>query len=1035
MLSQFCIRRPIFATVLSILIVLAGLLSLRILPLSQYPDISPPMVRISTTYDGADANTLARTVAAPIEDQLSGIAGLMYYTTNIRSNGEMSISCVFEVGTDPNDAMLEINNRVRTAERRLPEAVRNQGVNVRKRSEENLLMIALFSPDKSLSATQLADYAHLNIVDELKRLPGIGDVSVFGNTQSALRIWINPEKMGLLGVTMKDVEDAIKAQNVQRSAGRIGTAPTIADQQLYYTITTPGQLLTPEQFAEIIVKADGPEKIVRIKDLATTEVGKRSYEFRVDINGEPGVNVGVYLQTGANAMAAAEGVKERIVALAKEFPKNKIDYLITDDMTVFVGESLNEVYQTLLEASILVLIVVFVFLQNWRATLIPMLAVPVSLIGTMAGLWLFDFSLNTLTLFAMTLSIGIVVDDAIVVLENIERIMRTEGLPPFEAAQKAMKEVSGALVAIVLVLSSVFIPVAFLGGIAGELYRQFAITVALSVILSGFVALTLTPALCAVLLKPQTETEEQKPRFFRTFNAFLARFTLHFLQLVKAALRHRIMTGGFLILVTIGCWQMLEHTPTSFVPKEDQGIVRIAVQLPEGAAFPRTEAVSSKILHKISQHKGVQSVVTMMGYDSMSGDVRSNAATFIMKLKHWNDRPMTAEAIQKEFQQYLRSHSDVRGVAVLPAPIRGLGSTSGFSGYVLSHSNDNPLILQGVVESFLETLEQNPMLTGLRSYLSADTPQLQLIVDETKALALGVPVEDIYDTISHLLGSKYINDFTRNGKTYRVVIQAAPEFRSTPEDIGAGYVRSKTTGQMVPIASLIEYKRTSGAASLSRMNGYLAGQFSGAAVQGVSSGEAIRIVEELAQEHLPEGYTIEWVGQAYHEKRIGASSATAFGFGILMMFLILAALYERWSLPIAVVLAVPYAFLGAIVAIWMRGMPNDIYFQIGLLVLIGLTAKNAILIVEFAAQKMEEGLGPFDAAIEAAGLRLRPILMTSFAFVLGVVPLVMATGAGATARQSMGTGVFGGMLAATFISTIFVPVFFTWFARKSKRSR
>ncbi len=1035
MLSQFCIRRPIFATVLSILIVLAGLLSLRILPLSQYPDISPPMVRISTTYDGADANTLARTVAAPIEDQLSGIAGLMYYTTNIRSNGEMSISCVFGVGTDPNDAMLEINNRVRTAERRLPEAVRNQGVNVRKRSEENLLMIALFSPDKSLSATQLADYAHLNIVDELKRLPGIGDVNVFGNAQSALRIWINPEKMGLLGVTMKDVEDAIKAQNVQRSAGRIGTAPTIADQQLYYTITTPGQLLTPEQFAEIIVKADGPEKIVRIKDLATTEVGKRSYEFRVDINGEPGVNVGVYLQTGANAMAAAEGVKERIVALAKEFPKNKIDYLITDDMTVFVGESLNEVYQTLLEASILVLIVVFVFLQNWRATLIPMLAVPVSLIGTMAGLWLFDFSLNTLTLFAMTLSIGIVVDDAIVVLENIERIMRTEGLPPFEAAQKAMKEVSGALVAIVLVLSSVFIPVAFLGGIAGELYRQFAITVALSVILSGFVALTLTPALCAVLLKPQTETEEQKPRFFRAFNAFLARFTLHFLQLVKAALRHRIMTGGFLILVTIGCWQMLEHTPTSFVPKEDQGIVRIAVQLPEGAAFPRTEAVSSEILHKISQHKGVQSVVTMMGYDSMSGDVRSNAATFIMKLKHWNDRPMTAEAIQKEFQQYLRSHSDVRGVAVLPAPIRGLGSTSGFSGYVLSHSNDNPLILQGVVESFLETLEQNPMLTGLRSYLSADTPQLQLIVDETKALALGVPVEDIYDTISHLLGSKYINDFTRNGKTYRVVIQAAPEFRSTPEDIGAGYVRSKTTGQMVPIASLIEYKRTSGAASLSRMNGYLAGQFSGAAVQGVSSGEAIRIVEELAQEHLPEGYTIEWVGQAYHEKRIGTSSATAFGFGILMMFLILAALYERWSLPIAVVLAVPYAFLGAMVAIWMRGMPNDIYFQIGLLVLIGLTAKNAILIVEFAAQKMEEGLGPFDAAIEAAGLRLRPILMTSFAFVLGVVPLVMATGAGATARQSMGTGVFGGMLAATFISTIFVPVFFTWFARKSKRSR
>lgn len=1034
MLSQFCIRRPIFATVLSIIIVLAGLISLRVLPLSQYPDISPPMVRISTTYDGADAQTLARTVAAPIEDQLSGVAGLLYYTTNIRSNGEMSIACVFEVGTDANDAMLEINNRVRSAERRLPDAVRNQGVNVRKRSEENLLMMALFSPDKSLSATQLADYAHLNIVDELKRLPGIGDVSVFGNAQSAMRIWLDPEKMGLLGITIEDVEDAVRYQNVQRSAGRIGTAPTVPDQQLYYTITTQGQLLTPEQFGDIIVKANGADNIVRIKDLATTEVGKRSYEFRVDINGEPGINVGVYLQTGANAMAAAQAVKARILELATEFPKEQVDYLITDDMTVFVNESLNEVYKTLLEAGMLVLIVVFLFLQNWRATLIPMLAVPVSLIGTMAGLWLFGFSLNTLTLFAMTLSIGIVVDDAIVVLENIERIMRTEGLPPYEAAQKAMKEVSGALVAIVLVLSSVFIPVAFLGGIAGELYRQFAITVSLSVILSGFVALTLTPALCAILLK-KSDPEDKKPRFFRAFNGALARFTLRFLQLVKSALRHRVVTAGLLVLVSVGCWQMLERTPTAFIPKEDQGIVRIAVQLPEGAAFPRTEAVASEILTKISRHEAVQSVVTMMGYDSMSGDVRSNAATFIMKLKHWNDRPQTAADIQKDFQQYLKEHSEVRGVAVLPAPIRGLGSTNGFAGYVLSHGNDNPLVLQGVIENFLDTLEQNPNLTGLRSYLTADTPQIRLTVDETKALALGVPVEDIYDTISHLLGSKYINDFTRNGKTYRVVVQAAPEFRSTPEHIGAGYVRSKTSGQMVPISSLISYERTSGAASLSRMNGYLAGQFSGAATQGISSGEAIRIVEETAREMLPDGYTIEWVGQAYHEKRIGSSSATAFGFGILMMFLILAALYERWSLPIAVVLTVPYAFLGAMAAIWVRGMPNDIYFQIGLLVLIGLTAKNAILIVEFAAQKMEEGLGPFDAAIEAAGLRLRPILMTSFAFVLGVLPLVLANGAGAAARQSMGTGVFGGMLAATFISTIFVPVFFTWFARRSKRKR
>ena len=1031
MLSQFCIRRPIFATVLSIIIVLAGIIALRVLPLSQYPNISPPTVRVSTTYEGADAVTMARTVAAPIEDQLSGVSGLLYYTTNIRSNGDISIACVFDVGTDANDAMLEINNRVRSAERRLPDVVRNQGVNVRKRSEDNLLMVALWSPDGSMAPTDLADYANLNIVDDLKRMPGIGDVSVFGNAQSAMRIWVDPEKMGLLGVTIKDIEDAIEAQNAQRSAGRVGTAPTPADQQLFYTVTTPGQLLTAEQFANIIVKADGHGGIVRLSDLATTEVGKRSYEFRVDLNGQPGVNVGVYLQTGANAMAAAEAVKARLTELAQHFPKDRIDYLITDDTSIFVGAALNEVYQTLAEAGLLVLIVVFLFLQSWRATLIPMLAVPVSLIGTMAGLWLFGFSLNTLTLFAMTLSIGIVVDDAIVVLENVERIMRTEGLGPFEASQKAMKEVSGALVAIVLVLSAVFIPVAFLGGIAGELYRQFAVTVAVSVALSGFVALTLTPALCAILLKKPVEGEE-KFWFFRWFNSSLARFTMHFLQLVKLALHHRILTAVLLVLVTLAGWQMLQKTPTSFIPREDQGLVRVTLNLPEGAAFPRTEAVGTEMLGKIREHEAVRSVVTMMGFDTMSGDVRSNAATFIVQLKHWDDRSASAEDVQKYVQGLVLSHPDASGVSSLPAPIPGLGSTNGFTGYVLARGNDNPLVLQEVMASYIEALSLHPELTSLRSFLTADTPQITLTVDEDKALALGVAIDDIYTTISHLMGGKYVNDFTRNGKTYRVVVQADAKFRSTPEDLGIGYVRSSTTGQMVPISSLIRTERTSGAAALTRMNGYLAGRFMGAAAQGVSSGDAIRIAEETAAEVLPEGYTIEWIGQAYHEKRIGASSATAFGFGILVMFLILAALYERWSLPIAVVLAVPYAFLGAMVAIWMRGSPNDIYFQIGLLVLIGLTAKNAILIVEFAAQKMAEGMGPFDAAIAAAGLRLRPILMTSAAFVLGVVPLLLATGAGASARHSMGTGVFGGMLAATFISTIFVPVFFTWFARHRK---
>ena len=1030
MLSQFCIRRPIFATVLSLFIILAGLVALRVLPLSQYPNITPPSVRISATYDGADAETIARTVAAPIEDQLSGIEGLLYYTTSIRSNGDMSIMCVFEVGTDPNDAMLEINNRVRTAERRLPSSVRDQGVSVRKRSDDELLMMALYSPDKSMSATEMADYATLNIVDELKRLPGIGDVNVFGNVQSAMRIWLDPERMSALGVTTQDVDDAVSAQNAQRAVGRIGTSPTLPDQQLYYKISTPGQLLTPEEFGEIVVKSDSAQGLVRLRDIATTETGKRSYEFRVDMNGQPGVNVGVYLQTGANAMSAAAEVKARINELAAEFPQGKLSYVITNDTTVFVGASLNEVYHTLAEAGLLVLVVVFLFLQSWRATLIPMLAVPVSLIGTMAGLWLFGFSLNTLTLFAMTLSIGIVVDDAIVVLENVERLMRTEKLSAFDASIKAMQEVSGALVAIVLVLSAVFIPVAFLGGIAGELYRQFAVTVAVSVVISGFVALTLTPALCAILLK---ETNEKPLAFFVWFNKSLARFTVRFLQVVRLALKHRIISALILALTCAGAWQLLERTPTSFVPREDQGIVRMAIQLPEGSAFPRTEEVAEGFLAKIKELPGVSNVVTMMGFDTLGSDVRANAATFILQLKNWNERTMAAEDYQQELSKWLRESPDARGVAVLPAAIPGLGSSNGFSGYVTAHGSDNPLLLQEITDGFIEELSKRPELTGLRNSLVADSPQLMLHVDRDRAYALGVDVDDVYSTISTLLASNYINDFTRNGKTYRVVMQAEAKFRSLPSDIGRASVRS-ASGKMVPISTMISLERVSAAESLARMNGYLGAPIMGAAAQGLSSGDAIRIVEETAREYLPPGYQVEWTGQAFHEKRIGASSATAFGFGLLVMFLILAALYERWSLPIAVVLAVPYAFLGAMTAIWLRGTANDIYFQIGLLVLIGLTAKNAILIVEFAAQKMEEeGKGPFEAAIEAAGLRLRPILMTSLAFILGVLPMVTATGAGAAARHSMGTGVCGGMLAATFISTIFVPVFFTWFAKQRKK--
>ena len=1028
MLSQFCIRRPIFASVLSILIVIAGLLAGRVLPMGQYPDITPPVVFISTSYEGADAQTLAKTVAAPIEDQLSGVEGLLYYETSIRSNGNVRITCTFEVGTNPNDAMLEINNRVRSAERRLPESVRQNGVNVRKRSEETLMIVPFYSPNGTLKPIQLADYVNLNVVDAIKRVPGVGDADVFGNAQSAMRIWLNPKKMAQLGITAIDVRKAIEEQNNQYAAGKVGTSPTTDDQQLVYTIRTKGQLLTPEEFGNITVRSRGADGIVRIHDIARVEVGNRSYEAYNQLNDVPSVTFAVYLQTGANAMQTAVDVKKRLQELSKNFPDD-IAYVITDDNSRFVEAALNEVVQTLLEAGLLVLLVVYLFLQNWRATLIPMLAVPVSLIGTLAGLWALNFSLNTLTLFAMTLAIGIVVDDAIVVLENVERIMETEKLNAFQASQKAMKEVAGALVAIVLVLSTVFTPVAFLGGIAGELYRQFAVTIGVSVVLSGFVALTLTPALCAILLR-----NKSKPfKIFRLFNDGFERFKLNYIKGVSFNLRHRWFTAAILVAVTVGCWEFLQIVPTSFVPREDQGILRVAIQLPEGATLNRTGVVVTDLSREIRKIPEVENVTALVANDTIANDTKSNAASLIVQLKPWDQRTRSAETIRRQLQTLVNARTDAVGQAVNPAPIRGLGRAGGLDFYIQSRESDNPLELQQVAEDFRQRLVAKPEISSARSMIQADAPQLYLTVEEAKALAMDVAISDVYDTLGYFMGGKYVNDFTRIGKIFRVIIQADAPYRMTPESLGELYVRSDT-GKMVPLSTLAHVERTSGPESLKRENGFLAASMNVNAAQGYSTGDVIQAVDAESQ-YLPSGYYVDWTGQAFHEKRIGSSSAAAFAFGLIIVFLILAAQFERWSLPIAVVMAVPYSVLGALVATYFRGFSNDIYFQIGLLVLIGLTAKNAILIVEFAAQKMEEGMEARQAALEAAKLRLRPIVMTSMAFILGVIPLATATGAGAAARQSMGTGVLGGMLAATFITTFFIPVFFTWFVSKKIKTR
>lgn len=1036
MFSQFCIKRPIFSTVMAILIVLAGIISIRVLPVSQYPNITPPSVMISASYDGADILTLSRTVAQPIEAQLSGIQGLLYYSTTLRSSGEVRISCTFDIGIDPNDAVLEINNRVRTVERKLPQAVRNSGVSVRKRSSDNLLRIILTSPDGSMSPIEMADYANVNIADELKRVEDIGDVAIFGNVESAMRVWLDPYRMAKLRITTQDIETAISNQNKQYGIGRIGSAPAPEDQQLFYTVTGRSQLVNPEQFGNIVVKSDPALGVVHLRDVAQVEVGRRNYEFLTRQNGRPAANIGVFLQSGGNALAAANAVKTRMDELARHFPEGRLAYNVTDDTTVFVKASLKEVLITIGEAFLLVLAVVFMFLQSWRATLIPMISVPVSLIGCTAGLWLCGFSINTLTLFAMTLAIGIVVDDAIVVLENVDRLMTQEGMPPKKAAQEAMKEVSGALVAIVLVLSAVFIPVAFLGGMAGELYRQFAVTVAMAVTISGFNALTLTPALCAIFLKPADKRRE-KPRFFQAFNRMLARSTDWFIRMVRFLLGHGILSLAILLAVSAVVWELLQVTPTAFIPTEDQGLVRMTLRQPDGTAFPKTNRLAQELGAELQKLPGVETILAEAGRDSTTSDFRPDIASFTAKLKHWDERTVTAGEIRQKMQAIANGRTEGTGTATLPSAIPGLGSTNGFTGYIQARGSDDPKALQAVADDFLAALAERPELTSLRSFLQADSPQLSVSVDEDKAIAMGVGIDTIYDTLGTLMGSTYVNDFPRDSKLLRVVMQAEPGYRMSPDDLGRSWVRS-SSGEMIPLSTLITVKRTSGPISMTRLNGYLAARFMGAAAQGVSSGDAIRLVEQVADEVLPEGYTIGWVDQAWQEKRVGSSSTIAFVFGILVVFLILAALFERWSLPVAVVLALPFALLGAFLSLTLRGFNNDIYFQIGLLVLIGLSAKNAILIVEFALQKMTQRQAPKDAALAAAKLRFRPILMTSLAFMLGVAPLVTASGAGAAARQSMGTGVLGGMLFSTFIATLFVPVFFTWFAsfrnRKEKEA-
>jgi HAE1 family hydrophobic/amphiphilic exporter-1/multidrug efflux pump len=1023
-MTRFFITRPIFASVLSIIIVLAGLASAMQLPIAQYPQIAPPTVLVTATFPGASAETMAKTVAAPIEEELSGIENLLYFSSSADSSGTLTITATFEVGTDIDQATFNVSNRVNIALPRLPDDVRRTGLVVQKRSNDILIVVMLISDEVKHDTLYLSNYATLNVLDELKRIKGVGDVTIFGGQDYSMRIWLRPDRMAQLGVTTSDIASAIRSQNAQYASGKIGQEPAPADQQLAYTVVAKGRLLEPEQFGNIVIRASGPRGVLYLKDVARIELGAQSYNVRTTLNGQPGTGIPIFLQNGANALDTANAIKAKMDELKQRFPEG-MDYVVPYDTSLFVKASIWEVVKTLGEAMVLILLVVYLFLQSWRATLIPIIAVPISLVGTFAGLWVFGFSINTLTLFAMVLSIGTVVDDAIIVLENIERLMEEEKLSPIKASIKAMEQVSGAIVAIVLVLCAVFVPVAFLGGIAGELYRQFAVTVAVAVVISGVVALTLTPALCAILLK-KTHGESA---FFKAFNRGFHNFTEFYTRTVELTIRHKITgTLVFMGFIAIAIY-LLKIVPGSFVPPEDQGYVVTATILPDGATLSRTTKTSEAVRAAIAEDPAVSHQFVVNGFDLIGGGNKTSSATMFVAFKDWSERSASAEDIVKKLTGIGMMQADGLAIAFNPPAIRGLGNSGGFEVYVQSRGDSDPLRLSGVVNSFIGELRKESRLTGINTFFRPNVPQLFVEVDEAKAISQDVPITDIYATLQSTMGSLYVNDFNRSGRTYRVQMQAEPQYRMKPEDLGRVYVRSQS-GAMVPLSALSKVSDLVGAEQLERYNGLLSAKILGGGATGVSSGDAIKLVEEIAARNLPDNYQISWTGKAYQEKRTGSAAIFAFSFAIIMVFLILAAQFETWALPLAVIMAVPFALTGALLAVFLRGMPNDIYFQVGLITLIGLAAKNAILIVEFASQKMEEGVPVAQAAIEAARMRFRPIVMTSMTFVLGISPLVIATGAGSAARQSMGTGVFGGMIVATFIATVFIPLFFVWLSSK-----
>jgi len=1027
----FFIDRPVFSTVLSILIVIVGIIGLVMLPIDQYPQITPPVVKINASYSGASALTVSQAVATPIEQELNGTPGMIYMQSSSSNSGGLSITVTFDVSTNADLAAVEIQNRVKLAESRLPAEVVQNGITIEKQAPSQLMTLSLMSDDPKFDEIYLSNFATVNVLDILRRIPGVGRISNVGSRYYGMQIWVYPDRLANMGLTVKDLQSALLDQNRESAAGELGKQPVL-DVDITLPITAPGRLSTVKEFEDIVVRANSDGTVVRLRDVARVSLEASSYSTESGINGKNAAILGIYMLPGANAMEVAANVKSAMAEISQNFPEG-LEYNIPFDMTEYISQSIHEVYKTLFEALLLVILVVFLSLQSWRAALIPTIAVPISLIGTFGFMLMMGFSLNMLTLLGLILAIGIVVDDAIVVVENVERIMETEKLSAREATHKAMRELTGALVATSLVLAAVFVPVSFLGGITGLLYRQFSVTIVVSVLLSTVVALTLSPAMCAILLKPSTG---RKHFIFERINLWLFKSNAGYIRILnKTITRPRRIVAGFGIAL-IFIFVLNHIVPTSFIPEEDQGFFTVELEMPEGATLERTRIVTDRAIDFLTKQPSVAYVQNVTGSSPRVGTSQGRAALTVI-LKPWEERKSSdmkvedvMEVVRKEFYYY----PEIKAYVNRPPVIPGLGESGGLEMQLEARGNTTWHNLVNARDTFLYYASLAPELHSVSSALQSDIPQLYFDVDRDRAKALGIPLSDIFSTMKAYLGSVYVNDFNMMNRIYRVYIQAEAPYRATQDNIGLFFVRT-SNGTMVPLTALGKTSYTTGPGTIKRFNMFTTASVNAVAAQGYSTGEAMAAMERISREHLPDNIGLEWSGLSYQEKKAGGQTGFILALVFLFVFLFLAALYESWIVPIAILLSLPIAALGAYLGIWVTGLENDVYFQIGLVTLIGLAAKNAILIVEFAKIQVDAGVEVVKAAIQAAQLRFRPILMTSLAFILGMVPLVLASGPGSASRHSLGTGVFFGMVLAVTVGIVMVPFFFVLIYKMKARIR